>query len=83
MSLNYITECCILYLNEPWKVFFIRKVLTFRNPLVIDDKGITFLPSRVNGLIGDQATHFFLSSHMDGAAHILDDKIKSVAWLVM
>ena len=55
---------CHKYLNQ----------LSFEHgPFTLDDNDIIFLSSSVNGLIGNHATHFFLSSEM-GTAPIPDDK---------
>ena len=46
--------------------------MSTKGPFALDND-IIFLSSSVNGLIGNHATHFFLSSEM-GAAPIPDDK---------
>ena len=44
-----------------------------KGPFTLDDNDVIFLSTSVNGIIGNHATHFFLSSEM-GAARIPDDK---------
>ena len=52
---------------------FLKFIGEYEGPFTLDDKDTIILSSSVNGIIGNHATHFFLSSEM-GAAPIPDDK---------